>query len=1073
MNQGKFYESEFEGALVQLLRENGWQYTFGGDCHRRLTDVILEDDLQSFLTAHYGAKGLTPNDYDTIAAKVRNISGDTYYRSMVNAVCQTRDGFDFTPSVAGASAFHLDLIDFEHPEKNIFRAVNQFEVEQGTKNRRPDIVLFVNGIPVVIIELKNPTKPNATVEDAYYQITSRYRDDIPLLMRYCAIGVISDAANTRMGTTVSEFEYFYAWKKVENDDKPGMGLDDVHSLVKGALAPARLLEIYRDYLYFPDKAQGEEKEIAVVCRYPQFFATRKMRDSILGNLQSRGGKGQGGIYFGATGCGKTYTMLFLTRQLALRCRKTVESPTVLIIVDREDLENQSAKLFCTSKTFLCDEAVKVFESREELGNEMRTRKSGGVYITTIQKFTESMACLTDRSNVICMSDEAHRTQNNLGAKRKTTDLGTFISYGFAKYLRDALPKATYCGFTGTPVEDAIAVFGGIVDEYTMIQSQADGITLPIVYDPRLARVLLDEDKAKQIEQYYALCAEEGASEEDIKASKDAMSKMQVILGDPERQKRMIQDIVLDFEKRMENTPDRVQKAMIVTSDRLFAYNLYKMIEELRPEWCKPRKAINQIGITADDFEKLQEIPFVNVVATSDERDSLPMRTLLGTKERRKSLAEAYKDDKSNFRIAIVVDMWITGFDCPSLTVLYNDKPLQRHTLIQTISRVNRRYKSKEKGIIVDYIGIRENLKSAMKQYGGGGLPDEHDVEQAYKVLVTELTILKDMCTELDFSPFIKETFPLVRLQFLQKAAEFILLNSVEDPEKKIPSLKTKFAGHVKRLHSAYDICSPAGRLSEEESIWANCFMGIQSYILKLTARPHDVDSMNKDVEKMVQEALKCTGVENVLGFTEGKAENIFGDNFLVELDKIKMPNTKFQLLVKMLRKVIREYKKTNKLKAEAFEKMLEATVEKYNTRGKLNFANTVATNTINAVNDVVNEEINRLAELLKEIQEDQNSFQELGITFEEKAFYDILVNLRDTHKFEYPDEKCKELAQKIKELIDDKAIYADWLNNDNLKDQLSSDLLVLLYNNGYPPEWNDEVFARVLDQVENFKRNED
>lgn len=236
MNQGKFYESEFEGALVQLLRENGWQYTFGGDCHRRLTDVILEDDLQSFLTAHYGAKGLTPNDYDTIAAKVRNISGDTYYRSMVNAVCQTRDGFDFTPSVAGASAFHLDLIDFEHPEKNIFRAVNQFEVEQGTKNRRPDIVLFVNGIPVVIIELKNPTKPNATVEDAYYQITSRYRDDIPSLMRYCAIGVISDAANTRMGTTVSEFEYFYAWKKVENDDKPGMGLDDVHSLVKGALA---------------------------------------------------------------------------------------------------------------------------------------------------------------------------------------------------------------------------------------------------------------------------------------------------------------------------------------------------------------------------------------------------------------------------------------------------------------------------------------------------------------------------------------------------------------------------------------------------------------------------------------------------------------------------------------------------------------------------------------------------------------------------------------------------------------------------------------------------------------------
>lgn len=1073
MHAGKLYESEFEEAFIQLLCEAGWRHTVGEECHRKLTDVLLEEDLRSFLVAQYAARGLTANDYDTIAAKVRNISGDTYYRSMVNAVCQTRDGFDFTPSLAGASAFHLDLMDFEHPERNIFRAVNQFEVEQGTKNRRPDIVLFVNGIPVVIIELKNPTKPKATVEDAYFQITSRYRDDIPSLMRYCAIGVISDAANTRMGTTVSDFEYFYAWKKVENDDPPGMGLDDVHSLVKGALAPARLLEIYRDYLYFPDKAQGEEKEIAVVCRYPQFFAARKMRDSILDNLQSRGGKGKGGIYFGATGCGKTYTMLFLTRQLALRCRKTVESPTILIIVDREDLENQSAKLFCTSKTFLCDEAVKVFESREALGREMRNRKSGGVYITTIQKFTESMACLTDRSNVICMSDEAHRTQNNLGAKRKTTDLGTFISYGFAKYLRDALPKATYCGFTGTPVEDAIAVFGGVVDEYTMLQSQKDGITLPIVYDPRLARVLLDEEKAKEIEQYYALCGEEGASEEDIQASKQAMTKMKVILGDPERQRRMIQNIIQDFETRMANSPDRVQKAMMVTSDRLFAYHLYQRIEELRPEWCKPRKALHPIGLTADDFEKLQEIPFVNVVATSEERDPLPMRTLLGTKEHRKALAEAYKDDKSNFRLAIVVDMWITGFDCPSLTVLYNDKPLHRHTLIQTISRVNRRYKAKEEGVIVDYIGIRENLKTAMKEYGGGGLSQEHDVEQAYKVLVTELTLLREMCAKLDFSPFLQETEPLARLQFLQKAAEFILQNSVEDPLKKHPSLKTRFEAHGKRLHSAYDICSPAGRLSDEESTWANGFMGIQSYLLKLTAKPHDMDSMNKAVEKMVQEALTCTGVENVLGFAEGKAEDIFGDNFLVELEKIKMPNTKFQLLVKMLRKVIREYKKTNKLKAEAFEKMLEDTVEKYNTRDKLDFANTVATDTIQAVTHVVNEEINKLAELLKEIQKDQNAFQELGITFEEKAFYDILVNLRDTHHFSYPDEKCKDLAKKIKALIEEKAVYADWLNNDNLKDQLSSDLLVLLYHNGYPPEWNDEVFARVLDQVENFKRNED
>lgn len=352
---------------------------------------------------------------DGIVANLRNTGGQNDYYALQNTFLLYRDGYDFTYSDGRDNPFRLQYIDFEHPDHNIFRCVNQFVMEQGRENRRPDILLFVNGIPVCIVELKNPTKQNATIRDAYTQICTRYMRDIPALLKYCALAVISDGAKNKLGTPYTPFEFFYEWKKIDNEDKTGKGLDTLRTLVRGALSPERILEILRDYVYFPDPTK-EDDTTEVVCRYPQFFATRKLRDHILSHLRSVGGDGKGGTYFGATGCGKTYTMLFLARQLALRCREQLGSPTILIIVDREDLETQSGKLFCRSKRYLEDEAVKVFETRKELAEEMSMRKTGGVYITTIQKFAESTGLLTERSNVICLSDEAHRSQNNLGSK---------------------------------------------------------------------------------------------------------------------------------------------------------------------------------------------------------------------------------------------------------------------------------------------------------------------------------------------------------------------------------------------------------------------------------------------------------------------------------------------------------------------------------------------------------------------------------------------------------------------------------------------------------------------------------
>lgn len=1073
-NKGIYYESQFEEATIELLTEAQWQYTFGDELHRKYTDPLIEEDLRTFLNAQYADKGLTDAEMDNVVANLRNVGGQNDYYAAQNAFLLYRDGYDFTYSDNRGTPFRMEYIDFEHPNRNIFRCVNQFVMEQGQENRRPDVLLFVNGIPVCIIELKNPTKANATVRDAHRQICTRYMRDIPSLLRYCAIAVISDGAKNALGTPFTPFEFFYEWKKVDNEDKAGKGLDTLKTLVKGALSPTRLLEILRDYVYFPDSSK-EDDTTEVVCRYPQFFATRKLRDNILAHLRSVGGDGKGGTYFGATGCGKTYTMLFLARQLALRCKTQLGSPTILIIVDREDLETQSGKLFGRSKRFLEDEAVKVFESRQELATEMTLRKSGGVYITTIQKFAESTGLLTERSNVICMSDEAHRTQNNLGTRlvinQNDDNPGAKVTYGFAKYLRDALPNATYVGFTGTPIDETVHVFGEVVDQYTMKESEEDGITVPIKYDPRLARVFMNKEQAEKVEAYYKMCADEGATPEDIAKSKAAMASMQVIISDDDVIERVAKDIIADYIKRTEGI-DRLQKAMITCIDRPTAFKLYKKMRELMPIWFEKKKALNELTLTADEKEKLHDVAFVNMVMTTDKDDEKELYQLLGggaSKEYRKFLDTEFKSLKSNFRIAIVVDMWVTGFDVPSLTLLYNDKPLSKHTLIQTISRVNRKFMDKEYGFVIDYIGIREEMKIAMKRYGGE-VPPAEDLDIAHSVLKNELQILKEMLAKLDFKPFFGDN-DLVRLQFLQTAAEYILANSVE--KKGEVSFMKRFKEHVKRLRSAFNICSPAGILPDDEVMWSQCMMGICSYVMKMTATEHDVESMNKHVEQMVKEAILASGVERF--FEEGTEENIFGDTFVHELDDVKMPFTKFQLLCKLVAKAIKAYRKTNKIQAEKFQVMLEKVIDDYNTRDKLTFTNQVTQGVVDGVVSIVDDKINsltdRLEQILKDLKVDSEKFKELGITFEEKAFFDVLTEVRDTHKFEYPDDRCIELAKKIKLLIDDTAVYADWLNNDNLKNKLASQLTVLIYKEGYPPEWDDEVFKKVLDQVENYKKN--
>ena len=1092
MKRGKFYESDYEEALIALLENEGWTYTFGGEIARNNREVLLLDDLRAYLKKRY--VDLIDSDIEEITNHLRHTSGQTHFDLLRNTYYLVRDGYRYTRSSDG-KIFDIEYLDFEIDNpNNTYHCVNQFEVGYGLKAdiRIPDVLLFVNGIPLCIFELKNPTDVSATIADAYEQIHERYKRDIPHLLRYCPLSCISDATinNTKLGTTYTPYEHYYAWKKVNNEDPAAkLGVDQVKTIVKGVYEPNRFIEIVRDYIYFPDKKHDKEEEI--VCRYPQFFATRMLRESVLKAHQTNNSKG--GTYFGATGCGKTYTMMFLARQLSLRCEE-LGSPTIVMIVDRDDLQTQAGKLFLRSEEFLSIGAAKIIPNRKILKQEL-TRPSGGFFICTIQKFCEEIGELNTRKNIICFSDEAHRTQVRLNNQLKVQDkpvkdetkIGAFITKPYAEYLRSAFPNATFVGFTGTPIEETIQVFGEIVDSYTMQQSVDDEITVDLKYIPRIANVTLDSEKVKEIDAYYKTCAEEGATESDIESSKSAMSAMVVILGDDERLGRLAKDIADHYTNACENNEDVVQKAMIVCSKRKIAYRLLQKFRKLKPEWFEEKKSPDDSRLTADELKELSPMPTIAMVATRGKDDTADMYNYLGDKARCKKLDDAFKMENSNFRIVIVVDMWITGFDVPCLTYLYNDKPLKKQTLIQTISRVNRKYPNKKAGYIIDYIGIHSNMMEAMRKFGGDSFgPTEDDVQQALESLIIELDLINKLFVGFDITPFTDpKATPIERLECLSSAANYIItltdqlnVDSGRGKPQRV-SAKTFFLAHTKRLKTAYDICQPSNVLNNEQLSLSQCFMAVASYIRKTSGGAHDTESMNRTVEKMVAEVLKCNSVVNIL--QTDVEESIFSPEFVEQLENIKLPATKLEVLVKMLRKSIREYKDTNKIAAEKYEDLLKKTLEEYhNRRDVLSGSEATATQT-EAVDSIIRNATEQALEILSKLGEDKDSFRKLGLTFEEKAFYDILMHLRDKYNFEFGEDKkagnfiindrCKALAKKIKELIDERSSFTDWLNNTNVRADLNKEIFFCLVKNGYPPQYNDEVTDQVMEQVENFKQN--
>lgn len=1066
---GKFTEAKLEEVFIELLSNEGYSYTRGASINREVDEVLIEEDLTDFLRKQYQKDKLSEYEIQSILLQLKRLSATDLYESNKRLMRWLSDGFILKREDPALKDLHIQLIDYNElgdqrisqnldrfvtednrdfgSDQNTYRFVNQMEIV-GYEKRVPDGILYINGLPLVVFEFKSAVRENATIHDAYIQLTTRYRRDIPELFKYNAFCVISDGINNKAGSFFAPYEFYYAWRRIAGTAKEVDGIDSMFTLVQGMLHKDRLRDIIRNFIFLPDNSKKEEK---IVCRYPQYYAARALFDNII-KAQKPEGDGKGGTYFGATGSGKSFTMLYLTRLLMKSLY--FENPTIVLITDRTDLDDQLSGQFTNAKKFIGDNLIKSVESRAELRGQLQGRQSGGVFLTTIHKFTEDTLLLTDRTNVICISDEAHRSQTNLDQKIKVTSEGVQKIYGFAKYLHDSLPQATYVGFSGTPIDATLDVFGEVVDAYTMTESVRDEITVRIVYEGRAAKVALNNSELEKIEQYYEQAATEGANEYQIEESKKATASMNSIIGDPDRLKAVAEDFVNHYEKRIEEGASVKGKAMFVCSKREIAYEFYKNVIALRPEWNEVKVAEEGAILSDQEKREIKAMERIKMIMTRSKDDPEELYNLLGNKDHRKELDRQFKNEKSNFKIAIVVDMWLTGFDVPFLDSIYIDKPIRQHNLIQTISRVNRKFKGKNKGLVVDYIGIKKQMNLALAKYNKGENQNFEDINESIIVVRNHLDLLAKIFHGFDCSRYFDGT-PLQQLNTLNEASEFI---------QRTKEMETRFMGLVKRLKAAYDICAGSEQLTQEERDYTHFYLAVRSIVFKLTKGiAPDTAQMNAKVREMIKNALQSDGVEEIfkLGEEAKSEQDLFDEDYLAKIDKIKLPNTKIKLLQQLLAKAIGEMKKVNKVRGIDFSRKMQVLVDQYNERSEDDVLRS----------EVYEEMAEHLTNMIWEVQKEFIAGEEMGIDFEEKAFYDILLDLCKKYDFSYPESKLINLAKAVKHLVDEQASFPDWNKRSDIKSALKVGLILLLDEHGYPPVERDEVYVEIFEQAENFKRN--
>ena len=1004
-----FTEDNYEKALISLFEGMGYQYLYGPNIERDYYVPYYEEQLEESLQTVNPKKPHVAIHEAII--KLRNID--------MGSLTQRNETFtDYLQHGIEVSYFNgkemrnemVYLIDFEHTDKNTFQVINQWTFIENAE-KRADIIVFVNGLPLVVMELKSPSREETNASEAYLQLRN-YMKDIPSLFAFNMFCVMSDMALSKAGTITSKEDRYMDWKTKDGNYETN---EELHydTFFEGIFQRERLLDIIKNFICFSKEEKGSSK---ILAGYHQYFAVKK---AIERTKHATVSNGKIGVFWHTQGSGKSLSMVFYAHLL----QQELSQPTIVVITDRNDLDDQLYTQFSKCKEFLRQTPVQA-NSRENLKELLSGREANGIIFTTMQKFEESGEPLSERRNIIVMTDEAHRGQ--YGFEEKIDATTGKVSIGTARIIHNSLPNASYIGFTGTPIStkdrDTVEVFGDYIDIYDMTQAVNDGATCPVYYESRVINLNLDDVTLQALDDEYELLAEEGATTEQIEKSKKEMSHLEEILGAPATIDSLCQDILKHYEENRQY--ELTGKAMIVAYSRPIAMSIYHRLLELRPKWTDK----------------------VKVVMTGSNQDPEEWHDIIGNKQYKKELAKRFKDDNDPMKIAIVVDMWLTGFDVPSLATMYVYKPMSGHNLMQAIARVNRVFNGKVGGLVVDYIGIAKALKEAMRDYTGRdrknfGNPDIKGM--AFTKFKEKLEVCQDLFYGYNYSKFHTST-DADRAQIIKGGVNFML---AADKQEQLPLYMKEAA----LLHNSITLCRSL--LNEEQRFLAAFFETVRTLLSRMTGKGKVTKKeINARISELLKQSVKSEGVINL--FSDVKAEfSLFDTAFLDEISKMKEKNIAVELLKKLLAEKVALYQKTNIVQSEKFSDLLNRSLSNY-LKGLL-----------------TNEEvIQELLQLAKDIASADSAANELGLTPEEKSFYDALTKPQAVHDF-YSNE---ELVAMTKELTDSlrKNRTIDWQKKESARAGMRRMIKHLLKKYHYPPEEAANALETVIKQCEQWTDNE-
>lgn len=1005
-----YTEEKYENAIIQLFEEMGYTHAYGPAVDRDYRIPLYMDELTAAL---YRLNPTLPDDAISDALfKLQNFENGELVQKNAVFMDYLQNGIEvcYTDKGEERSAICY-LVDYSNTDNNSFIVANQWTFIENDE-KRPDVLLFINGLPVVLMELKSPSREETDASEAYTQIRN-YMHSIPSMFIYNAICVMSDLSENRAGTITSGEDRYMEWK-TKDGSYENTQFAQFDTFFEGIFTKDRLLDILKNFILFSNEGLHSYK---ILAGYHQYFAVNK---AIQSTKKATETDGKGGVFWHTQGSGKSLSMVFYAHLL----QSALNSPTIVVLTDRNDLDDQLYLQFAKCSDFLRQKPVHA-ESREHLRSLLEGRKANGIIFTTMQKFEESFECLSDRRNIAVMADEAHRGQ--YGLTEKVDEKSGKIKIGAARVIRNSLPNATYIGFTGTPIstkdKSTREVFGDYIDIYDMTQAVEDGATRPVYYESRVLKLKLDEQTLKLIDQEYDRMAE-NADAGVIEQSKHQLGKMEAILGNDQTINSLVTDILDHYENNRANL--LTGKAMIVAYSRGIALKIYHKILEIHPDWTEK----------------------VAVVMTSSNKDPEEWREIIGNKAHKEELAKKFKDNESPLKIAIVVDMWLTGFDVPSLATMYVYKPMSGHNLMQAIARVNRVFEDKEGGLVVDYVGIASALKQAMNDYTARDKDKYGDTDVAkvaYPKFLEKISICRDFFFQYDYTKFMTGT-DLERAKTITGAVNFIISPAKEEDKK-------EYLKESLMLHQALSLCS--SMVEESLRIEAAFFESVRVLVLRLenkgTGKKLSLGEMNARINELLKQSIKSDGVINLLSDI-GKEISLFDSKFLQEVANMKEKNLAVELLKKLIAEQIVVYKRTNVVKSEKFSEIMQRAMNQY-LNGML-------------TNEEVIEEMMKLAKQIKEAGEEGKS---LGLTADELAFYDALTKpqaIKDFYKNEELIAITKELTETLRK---NKTI--DWQKKDSARARMRMMIKKLLKTHKYPPDDQPEAIEAVMTQCELWADN--